>query len=437
MSRYIDCIDMMEILRALSPLPRTIANNATDEAFDIIKKYLPGSVTHQFTTGSKAWTWTIPKRWELLRATIKSGGQVLVDSDWSILHVVNYSKPVLGKFSRDELLKHIYTLPEQPDSIPFIFSFYQDQWGFSIPHNWLKKFDAEHYEVEINSKLEDGFLNCITFFIPGESEETFIISSNICHPLQANDSLTGVVVALDIAARLKKRKKLKYSYLVMIVPETIGTIAFLSANPQIIENSVGAFFSEMLGTNTPLVWQKTRMGNTYWDSILTNICLHATPSIKTVDFLKSAANDEKVLDSPGVEIPTVSLTRYPYKEYHTNHDNYDLINELKLKEARDFLQQFIDYFERDYIPKLVYPGPIFLSGYDLYPDWKNTPDLKPLWDSFIDVMYSINGVHSVVELACKKNIPIEHFFYWTDKFFEKGLIQKKDFICTKKISNKP
>lgn len=431
MKRYSDCADMMGILRALGPLPRTIANNATDEAFDVIKKYLPGSAIHHFASGSKAWTWKIPKRWELSRATIKSGDKVLVDSDWSILHVVNYSKSISGKFSHEILLNHIHTFPDQPDAIPFIFSFYQDQWGFSIPHNWLNKFTSDDYDVVIDSKFEDGYLNCMTFFIPGDSEKTFIISSNICHPLQVNDSLTGVAVAIDIATRLKKRKKLKYSYLVMIVPETIGTIAYLAANPEVVKNSVGAFFSEMLGTNTPFVWQKSRAGNTYWDNILNNISHTETPNIKVVDFLKSAANDEKVLDSPGVEIPTVSLTRYPYKEYHTSHDNFNLIDETKLKEARDLIQQFIDYSEADYIPKLINPGPIFLSGYDLYPDWKNNPDLKPLWDSFIDVMYSIDGIHSVVELASKKNIPIEHFFYWTDKFFDKGLIQKKDFIYSK------
>jgi len=429
---YSDCVDMMEILRVLGPLPRTIANNATDEAFDIIKKYLPESIIHHFTTGSKAWTWKIPKRWELLKATIKSGEQVLVDSDWSNLHVVNYSQSISGKFNRDELLKHIHTLPDQPDATPFIFSFYQDQWGFSIPHSWLKKFTSDSYDVVIDSKFEDGHLNCMTCFIPGKSEKTFIISSNICHPLQVNDSLTGAAVAIDIAKRLMKRKQPKYSYLVMIVPETIGTIAFLAANPEVVRNSVGAFFSEMLGTNTPLVWQRTRSGNSYWDGILNNISLNTSPNIKTVDFLKSAANDEKVLDSPGVEIPTVSLTRYPYKEYHTDLDNYSLIDEERLKESRDYLQQFIDYSEEDYIPELVNPVSIFLSGYDLYPDWKNSPDLKPLWDSFIDVMYCIDGIHSIVELACKKNIPINHFFYWADKFFEKGLIHKKDFICSKK-----
>jgi len=429
--KYKDCISMMELLNLIAPLPRTIANSATDKALDIVKRFLPNSIIHGFRTGSKVWTWTIPKRWELNKASIKAGGKTIVHSDWSILHVLNYSVPVQGNFTREEILKHIHTIPSQEHAFPFVFSFYKEQWGFSIPHSWLDRFSADTYDVQIDSKFEDGLLNCLTCFIPGESNQTFVISSNICHPLQVNDSLTGVAVAADIANRLSRREKLKYSYLIMVVPETIGTIAYLANNSNLIEKCIGGFFSEMLGTNTPLVGQKTRKGITYWDSILVNLSKYGASKFKIVDFLKSAANDEKVLDSPGVNIPTISLTRYPYSEYHTNRDNMGIIKEEKLREARNILQQIIDYAEEDYVPIIRNPGPIFLSGYDLYPDWREDPSLKPLWDSFLDVMYSIDGVHSVIELANKKNISIEHFFYWTNKFHEKGLIQKKSFIINK------
>ena len=239
-------------------------------------------------------------------------------------------------------------------------------------------------------------------------------------------------MAVDIAKRLLERKNPKYSYLIMVVPETIGSIAFLAKHPEIIIKSVGGFFSEMLGTDGPLVGQRTRQGESYWDKILEDVLSNSDLPHKIVNFLKSASNDEKVLDSPGVDIPTFSLTRYPYLEYHSSDDNIDLIDINRLREGRDLLQGVIDVAEKDYIPVLKQPGPIFLSGHDLYPNWRDDPSLLPIWQSFIDVMYSIDGVHSVVQLAYMRKIPVSHFFYWTDAFYEKGLLTKQLFVLNRK-----
>jgi len=431
MNRYEDHIDMMDLLRKIAPLTRTLASAETDRALGIVQELLPGSVIEGTPSGAKAWSWVIPPRWELQRATIKANGVTLVDSAWSILHVINYSQPFKGIVPHDEMLKHIKTYPDRPDAIPFSFNFYEPVWGFSIPHNWLDRFTSDKYEVEIDASFEVGNLNTLSLYIPGDNKETFIICSDICHPLQANDSLTGVAVAVDIANRMLARVSRKYSYLVMVVPETIGSIAFLANHPEVIKLSIGGFFSEMLGTSGPMVGQRTRRKDSYWNSLLENALSKSGLAYKIVDFMKSASNDEKVLDSPGVDIPTFSITRSPYPEYHTSDDNINLIDIDRLRETRDVLQGIIDFAESDYIPVLNQPGPIFLSGYGLYPDWRNEPTLLPMWESFIDVMYSIDGVHSVVELSAKHNIPVEHYFYWTNTFAEKGLLTKNAFIQRK------
>ncbi|WP_061249378.1 DUF4910 domain-containing protein [Leptospira alstonii] len=434
MKLYKDEIDMMSLLRKITPLARTIANNDTDKALQILTEFLPGALIEGFPSGSKAWSWTIPRRWELHGATIRANGETLVDVAWNPLHVIDYSQPFKGTVEREELLKHLRTIPERPQAIPFVFSFYEPVWGFSIPHDWLSRFTSDAYDVEINSRFEDGNLNTLSMLIPGDSEEIFVICSNICHPTQVNDSLTGVAVALDIASRLLTRESRKYSYLIMVVPETIGSIAYLSNHPEIIDTSIGGFFSEMLGTNGPLVGQRTRRGDTYWDKILEDVLTNSNLPNKVVSFLKSACNDEKVLDSPGVDIPTFSLTRFPYPEYHTSDDNIELIDVERIREARDLLQKIIDFAEEDYIPVLNQPGPIFLSGHGLYPNWRDDPSLIPLWESFFDVMYSIDGVHSVIELANLRQIPISHFFYWTDAFAQKGLLIKKSFLLGRKVN---
>lgn len=425
---YQDEIDMMALLGGLAPLARTLANADTDQALDIVRAALPGASIEGTPTGTRVWSWTIPPRWELVRATVKANGETLIDSAWNILHVVNYSQSYRGSVAREELLSHIKTQPARPNAIPFSFSFYEATWGFSVPHAWLDKFTADTYEVEIDARFEPGELNTLSLLIPGESQETFVICADICHPLQVNDSLTGVAVAVDIATRLLMRSARKYSYLILVVPETIGSIAYLARHPEVIRTSVGGFFSEMLGTDGPMVGQRTRRGNHYWDKLLEAVLRDSRLPHSVVDFLKSASNDEKVLDSPQVDIPTFSITRSPYPEYHTSDDNIDLIDVRRLRETRDVLQQILDYAEADYIPLLNQPGPVFLSGHDLYPDWRANPELLPIWQSFIDVMYSIDGVHSVVQLSAMKGIPLSHYFYWTDAFAEKGLLTKKPFV---------
>jgi aminopeptidase-like protein len=427
MITYKDTIDMMELLSKIAPLERTLANKATDQAFSILKESLPSGKVEGFASGKKVWSWTIPKRWECKKGRIISEGRVLLDIKSHPLHLVNYSRPFKGRVSHEELMKHLFSDPNQPDAIPFVFKYYQDDWGFCIEHSRREIFNSDFYDIEVDTVLEDGNLNVFYDYLPGNSKETFIICSDICHPTQVNDSLTGVAVGIDIMKRLHARKERKYNYLFLALPETIGSIAFLAHHPEFIENTVGGFFSEMLGTNGPMVGQKTRAGNTYFDFLLDQKLNASNKDYKIVDFLKSASNDEKVMDSPGVDIPTFAITRSPYREYHTSDDNMSIIKEYNLRESRDVLQSIIDDFEKDYIPRLKYPGHIFLSGYGLYPNWYDDPTLKPAWDSFIEIMPMIDGKLSVVEIAQKVGCNPELVFYWCDRFEEKGLVKKYEY----------
>lgn len=436
MNKNKDEIDMYELLGKLAPLERTLASNANDTALEIIKKELPTSIIEGYPTGSKVWTWTIPKRWEVVRAKLMSGNQVIADHSIHPMHVISYSNSFKGTVTHEELQKHLWSNPNMPDAIPWVFKYYEKTWGFSIQHNKRNKLNFKNYEVDIETKFLDGKLNILYDFLQGETNKTFIICSNICHPTQVNDSLTGVAVGIDIFKRLQKLPRRKYSYLFLAVPEQIGSIAFFANNPKFITSSIGGFFSEMLGTSGPMVGQKTRDGNHYLDFLMEKALSLTKKEYRVVPFLRSAANDEKVMDSPGVDIPSFSITRQPYPEYHTSEDNMSIIKNYNLQESRDVLQQVLNWFEEDYIPQLVYPGPIFLAGHDLYPNWYDDPSLLPIWNSFIDIMPNIDGRLSVVEIAKKINCNPDHVFYWCNSFFNKQLITKKDFYLEKPDSFK-
>jgi len=421
-------LDMMDLLAKLAPLARTLACRDTDAALKIVAAQVPGSRIEGFASGTPVWTWKVPQRWELRRARVRAGGETLIDAAWHPLHVLNYSQPFSGSVTREELLAHLHSNPACPDAIPFAFSFYRPAWGFCVPHAWLPRFRHQRYEVEIDCSFEDGPLNVLSAVLEGDHRETIVLCADICHPAQVNDSLTGLAAAVDVFRRLAGRASRKYTYLLLVVPETIGSIAFLAHHPEWIGRAVGGYFSEMLGTEGPLVGQRTRRGDTYWDRLLEFALAQSGAEHRMVPFLQSAGNDEKVLDSPGVDIPTVSVTRYPYPQYHSSDDNLALIRPDRLRQGRDVLQAFVDAAEDDYIPRLAHPGPVFLSGHGLYPDWRNDPALLPKWEAFLTVMYGIDNRSSVLEIAARWGVAPDVVRYWADAFRAKQLVTAEPHV---------
>ena len=64
--------------------------------------------------------------------------------------MLNYSVPVQKMLPLSELKKRIYTMPDQPDLIPYRTSYYTDNWGFCMSHNQLQALEDGIYEVLIN-----------------------------------------------------------------------------------------------------------------------------------------------------------------------------------------------------------------------------------------------------------------------------------------------
>jgi aminopeptidase-like protein len=423
---YADSIDMMALLAEIGPLPRTLACRATDTAYDLLKAVIPEGEVEGYPSGTAAWSWTIPERWELIRAVVKDGERVVLDSNDNHLHCLNYSEPFKGRVTREELLAHLHSYPARPNAIPFMFSFYDRKWALCLQHERVEQLTADFYDVDIDCRREDGEFRVMSAYLPGESASEFLICANICHPGQVNDSLTGLAVGADIFRRLAARPSRKYSYRFLVVPETIGSIAYMSRHPEVMQRSVGGFFSEMLGTDGPMVLQATRRGDTYWDHISRAAIAESGFQWKGVPFMKSASNDEKCLDAPGVNIPMFSITRYPYPEYHSDDDNLSLIDVARLRESRDVLQRAIDLAEGDYVPVLTQPGPVFLSGHGLMPE--RDDKYASRMAAFYDVMYALDGRLSVVQTARAIARPVTDVMYWTEAFAAKGLLEKRPFV---------
>ena len=62
-------------------------------------------------------------------------GKKLCEFKKNNLHLVGYSTPIHCKLSKSKLLKNLHSIPSMPDAIPYITSYYRENWGFVFQIN--------------------------------------------------------------------------------------------------------------------------------------------------------------------------------------------------------------------------------------------------------------------------------------------------------------
>ncbi len=420
--------DPMELLKRVAPLSRTLVHDDNGVALEMFRSVLPNMTVEAYRSGTAVWTWRVPNKWRAVESRLGDAetGESLWDGLSHPLATVNYSLPFDGIVDRDTLAPHVFSSPKRPKAIPFVYRFYNRDWGLCVPDALRGEIlKRKRFKVRIQTEETPGELLVGVCTLPGEHQEEFLVVSNICHPSIANDSISGAVAAVNLARHLAARPRCKYTYRFLFLPETIGTVAYLAHHPEVVGKAVGGFFAEMLGNANSHCLQFSRRGRTYWDRVALGSLKDAGAPFRTAKFLESAANDEKILDAPGVDVPTISITRYPYPEYHTSDDNAAFINPDLLNESCALIRSLFDRIEADYVPVYVNHGPVCLAEHNLYPDWYKDPSLAGAWQGFLKVMYAFDNVRSCEELAADLELPVSVVRYWTDAFAEKGFVSPK------------
>lgn len=427
------------ILRPLAATPRDLVSDGFKAALDLIKEHV-GLKIHRYRTGQECWTWVIPPKWEIKDAYIKHNDTVLISYAKHPLHVMSYSEPVKKTISGRELLEHIVVHKVLPQAIPYEFSFYERKWAFCMTRDQKENIKADDfYDICIDSRFVDGHLAVGEYTIKGTSDEYIFFLSHLDHPCQVNDGLIGAAVITALAKALKK-ESFYYNYTFLFVPEMVGSVAFLSQNEKLIPKIRTAVFVEMVGLSNPMVLQ----GSYKERGLINKYALHAMRKYQGVaqsyPFLTVAANDEKVFDAPGVEIPSISITRVdqdsrlqaarsnnsimppPYPEYHSSLDDLNLVNEELVWNTVQTLYSIVQTLEADFIPVRKFAGPVFLSRYDLWVDWRKDPQIaeKLFW-----LMYELEGKGTVFQIAEKLGLDLERLVELLNKFYEYGLISKQ------------
>jgi aminopeptidase-like protein len=318
--------EMYRFISELYPICRSITGNGLRQTLHILKALIPLDI-YEVPTGIQVFDWTVPKEWNIRDAYIKnSKGRRIVDFKESNLHVLNYSMPIKRKLSFNELKEHLFTLPSQPEWIPYRTSYYKENWGFCLSHKQLLEMKDEEYEVCIDSSLEDGHLTYGECYLKGERDDEVLISCHVCHPSLCNDNLSGIALAVCLAKSLRQLS-LRYSYRFLFIPATIGSITWLCRNEDQISRIKHGLVVACMGDPGPSTYKKSRQGEAEIDKAVLHVLKHSGQGYEVQDF-SPYGYDERQFCSPGFNLPVGCLMRTPhgcFPEYHTSADNLNFV----------------------------------------------------------------------------------------------------------------
>lgn len=340
-----------DLARELWPIPRSITGDGVRETLAILQRELPSLTIHEVPTGTQVFDWEIPQEWKISGARLSGpDGSVVVDWKNSNLHVVNYSTPVDIRIDLEDLQSHLHSLPDQPDAIPYVTSYYNRTWGFCLTHEQRERLQPGEYHAVIESSHFDGSLTYGELVIPGESTDEVFISTYVCHPSMANNELSGPVVSVQLAQWILSLPRHHYSYRFVFVPETIGAITYCATHQdQLKQNVVAAFNLNCIGDDRAYTYLASRNGNLRIDRIAKRV-LASRENVRHYSYL-DRGSDERHYGAPGMDLPIISLMRSRYSdypEYHTSLDDLDhVVTPSGLQGGIDMVRDCINVLENE------------------------------------------------------------------------------------------
>lgn len=415
---------MHALATELFPICRSLTGNGVRETLKIIGRHIPLTV-HEVPSGTKVLDWTIPREWNIRDAyVLNEQGERIIDFRKSNLHVVAYSTPVDKTVSLSELQQHLFSLEDQPDAIPYITSFYEDYWGFCLPHRQRQQLAEGQYRVVVDSELSNGSLTYGELLVPGASPREIFLSTYICHPSMANNELSGPVVATFLGKWIAAAPR-RYSYRVIFIPETIGSITYLSRHVAELKAKVMAGFNlTCIGDDRAFSFLPSRNGSTLADRVALHVLARTRPDFIRYSFL-DRGSDERQYCSPGVDLPVVSIMRSKYREfpeYHTSLDDLAFVTPTGLAGGYAAVRDCLDYLERNRVYRATCLGEPQLGPRGLYPKF-GTKESHDQVKDIVDVLAFADGTRDLTALSEVTRIPASRLQPILDRLVAEGLLE--------------
>lgn len=412
---------MKENLEDLFKLDRQLLGSGYDSALDYIG-HLVQLEKISILSGTRLGTWEVPEEWILKDGWVKFKGKKIIDLKNDPMTVMTYSVPVHKTMTLDELRPHLNYLDDS-NAVPFTFSFYDKKWGFNVPKSLVRQPNIEGvtggvvemdgksyvmktrdnleeggYEVFIDSEFKKGVMNIGVHTKKGKSEREILLFAHLDHAYMANDNLSGVVCLLNLLKDLDCEHTIK----LVFCPETIGSIAYsLTQDLSKIDFVIAV---DICGNDNSLLLQKT------WDvEHRLNRVSHCAiqgmgDTYRKGMFRNTIGSDEYAFNDPLIGVPGIMLSRWPYKEYHTNEDTPEKIDYSMIARTGAVIKNIIEIWEKDYIPKRNFKGPLMRSLYGIQ---TNNQQVNLGWDYFI---YSMDGKRSLAELCCEFGLNFDYTY---------------------------
>ena len=236
-----------------------------------------------------------------------------------------------------------------------------------------------------------------------------LVSAHVCHPAQANDNLSGVVLAAGLAGELAARPSRRWTYRFLFAPGTLGALVWLDRHRDAAERVHAGLVLTGLGDPSSMSYKRSRRGATVVDRAVEHVLGHLDPDARVLDF-SPYGYDERQFCSPGFDLPVGRLGRGvhgEYPEYHTSADDLGFVRPAQLAGSAEVLRTVVDVLERDRTWRSTSPyGEPQLGRRGLYRDTGATPvdrasqEMALLW-----VLNLFDGSASLLDVAARSGLP--------------------------------
>ena len=421
---------MYELACKLFPYNRSITGNGVRKTLKEIKKILSDLTIFEVESGSKVFDWEIPDEWDCQDAYIVTpSGEKICNFKVNNLHVMGYSTCIDDYLPLDELQKKLYSKEDLPEAIPYVTSYYERDWGFSISHKQRQELTDGRYRVFIDSKHKKGHLTYGEVVLKSNSKarinKEIFLSTYICHPSLANNEISGPVVTTYLLKWLKNLKNRKFDYRAVFVPETIGSIAYLSKNYQKLkENVIAGFNITCVGDDNSYSFLPSRDGNTLSDIVAKHVLKYHAQFFEEYSFL-DRGSDERQYCSPGIDLPIASImrTKYgEYEQYHTSLDDLDFISDKGLNGAFEALALSIICIENNQIYKSTNLCEPQLSRLGLRSTVGAIDNMTQFNKDVTNVLAYADGKKDLISIAIEVERPLWELIPVVDKLVEYNLL---------------
>ena len=418
--------NMYRLAEELWPIGRSLSGPGVRETLMILKRELGNLELLHFRSGTKVFDWVVPNEWKVNSAKLIGPlGQTICDYAINNLCLVGQSIPVVGKFTLEALEPHLFSLPEQEDAVPYVTSYYEDNWGFCLRHVDRMNLASGTYNVEIDTEIGPGKLDYGELVIPGKSKREIFFSTYICHPSMANNELSGPVLAVQLAKHLQKMNNF-YTYRFIFIPETIGSIAYMAANlSHMKKNMLAGFVLTCVGDERAYSYIPSRKGGTIAD--LAALSTFQELGISPILYgWQDRGSDERQYCSPGADLPVCSVTRSKYGTYPEYHTSLDALGEVVtidgLQGSFDFYLALISKLDTQRFPRMTVVGEPQLGKRGLYPN-TSIKDAYADVRSVMDFISMLDGTIETEDAIKKSGVDKAHGHAFLNRLIEEELVE--------------